>query len=335
MIRICTGTLCALLLTSAGASVGAEPKAPGYHIVKKIALGGEGGWDYLTLDGEGRRLYIARANRVMVLDVDKGTLVGEVPNTPGIHGVALVPKRGLGFTSNGRDATVTVFDLKTLKERKRIKVGKRPDAILYDPASDQVFTFNAGGGDATAINAKTETVAGTIKLGGKPEFAVADGKGHVYVNLENKHEILALDAQKLTVLHRWPVAPGKEPTGLAMDRARRRLFATCHNQKMVVLDADTGRVLATPPIGKGTDAAIFDPDTGLAFSSNGDGTLTVVRESSPGKFEVAETVKTQAGARTMALDPKTQRIFLATAKAIPNQRRRFEPNSFVILVVGK
>jgi YVTN family beta-propeller protein len=249
--------------------------------------------------------------------------------------VALVPKRNRGFSSNGRDATVTVFDLKTLRQTARIKVGNRPDAILYDPASDRVFTFNAGGGDATAIDTATEKVAGTIKLGGKPEFAVADGKGHVYVNIENKNEVLALDADKLSVLHRWTLGPGKEPTGLAIDRARRRLFSTCHSGHMVVLDADSGKVLATPPIGRGTDSCVFDPETNLAFSSNGDGTLTVVRAGDDGKFEVAENVKTERGARTMALDPKTHQIFLATAKAKPNQRRAFEAGSFVILVVGK
>jgi YVTN family beta-propeller protein len=325
----------ALSLPVAYPSSDARADGPGYRVIKRFTLGGDGGWDYLTLDGQARRLYIARANRVMVMDVDKGTLVGEVANTPGVHGVALVPELDHGYVSNGGDATVTVFDLKTLREITRIPVGKRPDAIIYDPASGRVFTFNAGSQDATAIDVKTDKVAGTIKLGGKPEFAVADGKGHVFVNIEDKSEVLDLDARELTVKHRWPLAPGKEPTGLAMDRAKRRLFASCHNEKMVVMDAETGIVLATPPIGKGTDAAVFDADAGLAFSSNGDGTLTVVRESEPGKFTVVETVTTEAGARTMALDPKTHHLFLATAKAKPGQRRSFEPGSFVILEVGK
>src|SRR5262249_45249191 len=206
---------------------------------------------------------------------------------PGIHGVALVPKRNRGFTSNGGDSTVTVFDLKTLAEKGRIKVGKRPDAIIYDPASDRVFTCNAGDKTMTAIDAKTEKVAGTIKLGGRPEFPVADEKGRVYVNLVDTHEILDLDAKELTVKNRWSVAPGKCPTGLAMDRANRRLLSTCRNKKMVVMDADTGKVLATPSIGDRTDACAFDPGTGLAFSSN-DGTLTVVREAGKGNYEVAE-----------------------------------------------
>jgi DNA-binding beta-propeller fold protein YncE len=326
--------LFALTLAIAGGGDG-DQSTPGYHVIKKIPLGGEGGWDYLTLDGQSRRLYIARADRVVVMDVDTGAKIGEVANTPGVHGVALVRKRNRGFSSNGGEASVTVFDLKTLGEVARIKVGNRPDAIIYDPASGRVFTFNAGSRDATAIDAAMEKVVGTIPLDGKPEFAVADGKGHIYVNLEDKSEVLELDARELSVLHRWPLEPGKEPAGLAMDRTGRRLFSTCHNEKMVILDADSGHVLATAPIGKGTDACVFDRDTRLAFSSNGDGTLTVVHEVGTGKFEVAETVQTQAGARTMALDPKTHNIFLATAKAKPGQRRSYEPGSFVILVVGK
>jgi DNA-binding beta-propeller fold protein YncE len=269
----------------------------------------------------------------MVVDVDKGTLVGEVPNLKGIHGVALVPKRGRGFVSNGGDSTVTVFDLDTLREVNRVKVGMRPDAIVYDPASNRVFTCNGGGRSATAIDVETEKVVGSIDLGGKPESAVADGKGQVFINLEDKSELLALDTRDLKVAQRWPVAPGRDPAGLAIDRAHRRLFSTCHNQKMVVLDADTGRVLATPPIGRGTDACVFDPDTGLAFSSNGDGTLTVVREDGKGGYEVAETVKTEPGARTMALDPKTHNVLLVTARPKAGQRRAFEPGTFVVLVV--
>jgi YVTN family beta-propeller protein len=320
----------------------AGDRLPAYHVIKTIPLGGEGGWDYLTLDSAARRLYIARADRVMVVDVDQGTLAGEVPNTPGIHGVALVPERNRGFTSNGRDSTVTVFDLQTLKEVGRIKVGKGPDAIIYDPATQRVFTFNAGSKDATAIDAQTEQVVGTVPLGGKPEFAVADGAGQVYVNLENKSEILAFDARKLVATNTWPIAPGKEPAGLAMDRKHRRLFSTCHNEKMVVLDADNGRVVATPAIGKRTDACVFDPDTDLAFSSNGDGTLTVVHEDDPDHYTVVANVETMAGARTMALDSKTHNIYLVTAKSKPvtaedkaaGRRRAFEPGSFVVVVVG-
>lgn len=335
MMKIVGGTLPALVLLAAGGVAGPQTAAPGYHVVKKIELGGDGGWDYLTFDPEAGRLYIARANRVMVVDAAEGKLVGEIPNTPGCHGVALAPKHGHGFVSNGGDATVTVFDLKTLRETARVKVGRRPDAILYDPATDRVFTFNAGSSDATAIDAATDQAVGTVGLGGKPEFAVADGKGRVYVNIEDKNEVVAFDAKNLSVEHRWPLAPGKRPSGLAMDRAKRRLFTTCGSGVMVVLDADSGKVLATPAIGQGTDACAFDPETGLAFSSNRDGTLTVVREDGSGGYAVAESVPTQAGARTMALDPKTHTLYLVTAKPKAGQQRAIEPGSFVVLVVGK
>ena len=318
----------------AGQGIAADPPSPGYQVIKKLKVGGEGGWDYLTLDPVTRRLYIARSNRVMVYDVDKEALVGEVPNTPGVHGVALVAKLDRGFASNGGDSTVTVFDLKTLAERTKIKVGAKPDAIIYDPVSNQVFTFN-GSGSATAIDPETEKVAGTIDLGGKPEFAVSDEKGQIFVNLEDKSEVLTIDAHKRTVLRRWPLAPGEEPAGLAIDRARNRLFSTCHNQKMISLDAATGEVLGTAAIGKGTDACAFDLEGSLVFSSNGDGTLTVAHEKTDGKLEVLQTVETQPTARTMAVDSKTHRVYLVAAKPKPGERRSFEPGSFVILVVGK
>ncbi len=328
-------TWTALVLLVVGGTADAQADAPGYHVLKKIPVAGEGGWDYLTVDPAAHRLYIARSNRVQVVDVDKGELVGEVEKTPGVHGVALVPKRGRGFASCGGDSTVCVFDLETLKEVNRIPVGKRPDAIIYDPASHRVFTFNAGDRDTTAIDAETEKVVGRIPLGGKPEFAVSDHKGHVYVNIEDKNEVLDLDARELSVLHRWPIAPGEEPAGLSMDRKNRRLFSSCHNDKMVVLDADSGKVVATPAIGRGTDACAFDSEARLAFSSNGDGTLTVVREGDKDQYEVAENVKTQAGARTMAIDPKAHRIYLVTAKPKAGQRRSFEPGTFTVLVVAK
>jgi len=323
--------------------VGATPAAdPGYHLMKTFKVGGDGGWDYLTMDAAARRLYISRFNRVMVLDTDSGKIVGEITGTTGVHGVALVPHSNHGYSSNGGDASVTVFDLKTLKEIAKIKVGPRPDAIIYDPGPERVFTFNAGSKDATAIDVKTEKVAGTVKLEGKPESAVADEKGMVFVNIEDKNQVVAFDSRELTVKNRWNLEGCDEPTGMAMDRANRRLFVTCHNEKMAVLDADSGKIIATPTIGKGTDACIFDPDTKLAFSSNGDGTLTVVEEESPDKFTVVANVKTEPGARTMALDSKTHSIYLCTAKqkpAPPGQgqrgRRAYEPGSFVVLVVGK
>jgi YVTN family beta-propeller protein len=341
-MRIICGASIAVGFLLFGLHASADTPGAGYHVIKTIPIGGEGGWDYLTIDSAARRLYIARSDRVMVVDVDKESLVGEVANTPGIHGVALVPEKGRGYTSNGGDGTVTVFDLQTLKETARIKVGNRPDAIIYDPASKRVFTMNAGSKDVSAIDIETNQVVGKVPLGGQPEFAVADEAGKVYVNLEDKSEVLVFDSKELQVLNRWPLAPAKEPAGLAMDRKNRRLFSTCHNDKMAVLDAESGRVIATPEIGKRTDAAIFDADTKLAFSSNGDGTLTVVHEDDPDHFIVAANVKTQAGARTMALDSKTHNIYLVTAKSRPltaedkarRVRRSFEPGSFVIVVVG-
>ncbi|HLN28289.1 MAG TPA: YncE family protein [Gemmataceae bacterium] len=337
------GVLVGFLFLLVGWNVTVQGEESGYHVLKTFAVGGEGGWDYLTMDSAARRLYISRATRVQVLDVEKGTVVGEIPNTSGVHGIAIAPKLDRGYTSNGRDGTVTVFDLKTLKELERIKVGQGPDAILFDPASGRVFTFNGRGQDATAIDAATGKVAGTVKLGGKPEAGVSDEQGTIYVNIENKNEIIAFDAKDLTVKHHWPVAPGTEPAGLAIDRSSRRLFATCHNQKMVILDADSGKVIDTPTIGKGTDACVFDPASSLAFSSNGDGTLTLVHEDAPDKFSVVANVPTRAGARTMALDSETHNILLATAKAQATPatgkggggRRSFVPGSFVILVVGK
>lgn len=340
MTPIRIGAMASFVVVAAAMGRAGEPAERGYHVIKKFEIGGEGGWDYLTMDSGTGRLFIARSDRVMVLDVETGKVEGEITKTLGIHGVALAPKHKKGFTSNGGDSTVTVFDLETLKETGRVSVGKRPDAIIYDPASDRVFTFNAGSKDATALAAEDGTVAGTVALGGKPEFAVADEKGMVYVNIEDKNEVVAIDSKNLKVKERHKIAPGEEPTGIAMDREKRRLFVTCHNEKMVVLDADSGKVVGTPAIGKGTDACVFDPGVGLAFSSNGDGTLTLVEAKPHDQYEVVANVATQAGARTMALDPKTHSIYLVTARFKPlaageRGRPKIEPNSFVVLVVGK
>jgi DNA-binding beta-propeller fold protein YncE len=314
--------------------------------VHKVAVGGEGGWDYLTVDPEARRLYVSRGNRVVVLDLDKEAVVGELADTPGVHGVAVVPELGKGFTSNGSDSSVTVFDLKTLKATGKIKASGTPDAILYDPASKRVFTFNHGTDDTTAIDASSDSVAGTLALGGEPEAAVADGRGHIFVNIRSKSEIAEFDARTLKVLNRWPLAPGTRPTGLAIDPEHRRLFSVCANQKMVVMDADKGTVIATPDIGRGSDGCMFDPSKGLAYSSNGgDGTVTVVGEGEPGQFKVLSTIPTQATARTMTLDPRTHRLYLSAATPAPapapagtapqtKGRRGNVPGSFVIVVVG-
>ena len=340
-----TGAIGMLPFAFAAPAPGQQTAAPKYHPVGKIALGGEGGWDYLTMDSAAHRLYVTRGTHVMVIDTAKNTVVGDIPNTPGVHGVALAPKLNKGFTSNGRENTVTVFDLKTLKELARIPVGKNPDAILYDPATNRVFTFNGASGDVTALDANTGKVVGTIPVGGKPEFCATDEKGMIYCNVEDTSKIAAIDARSLTVKHQWPIAPGEEASGLAFDKAHRRLFAVCGNQKMAIVDADSGKVVATPAIGSGPDACAFDPAMGFAISSNGeDGTMTVVHEDSPNAFKVAGTVTTQRGARTMTLDPVTHRLYLITAsfKAIPagaapsnpRQRPQMEPNSAVILVYG-
>ncbi len=317
--------------------------APQYHLVKRYTLGGDGGWDYITFDPASARLFIARATRVMVVDSNTGQQIGEIPNTPGVHGVALAQDLGRGFASDGRESTVTIFDFKTLKPTGEVKVGDTPDAILYDPASRRVFTFNARGHDTTAVDASEGKVVGSIPLGGKPEFAVADGKGNVYVNIEDKGEIVAFDARKLAVLNRWPLAPCESPTGLAMDKEHRRLFAGCGNRVMAVMDADSGKVITTLPIGAGVDATAFDPGTQLAFASNGSGTLTVVHEEAPDKYTVVQNAETARGARTMALDPGTHRVFLVTAQFGPapaptaeqgRPRPPMVPGSFELLVFG-
>jgi YVTN family beta-propeller protein len=333
-----------VVTVSAVAAVGFVSPVAGYHVAKKIVLGGEGGWDYLYCDSAARRIYLSRSTHVMVVDADSYAVIGDIPNTPGVHGIAIVPDLNKGFTSNGRDNSVTIFDLKTLKEIGRVAVGKNPDAIMYDPASKRVFTFNGGSQDTTAIDAGTGKVVGTVAFGGKPEFAVSDEKGHVYANIEDKSEVAQLDANKLAVDARWSLAPGEEPSGLAIDRKNHRLFSVCSNKLMVVLNTDNGKVVTTLPIGSGTDAAAFDPETGFAFSSNGEGTLTVVHEDSPDKFTVAESVPTQRGARTMTLDQKMHRLFSVSAEygptpapttERPRPRAPMVPGTFTLLVLEK
>jgi len=315
---------------------------PGYKVVQTWKLGGDGGWDYLTADSDARRLYISRGTHVMVIDADSGKSVGDIADTQGVHGIALAPELGRGFTSNGREGTVSIFDIKTLATSGKVKVGDNPDAILYDPATKRVFTFNGRSQDSTAIDGASGKVLGTIKLDGKPEFAASDAKGEIFVNIEDKSELVAIDPNKLEVKAKWPLAPCTEPSGLAIDRKNRRLFVGCDNKMMAVVDADSGKVLATPAIGEGVDATAFDSETGLAFASCGEGVLTVVKEESPSKFSVAESVPTQAGARTMALDVKTHRVFVVTAKFgpppaptadNPHPRRSILPDTFVALVL--
>ncbi len=304
---------------------------PGLHVIKTYTLGG-------------RRLYISRSTHVMVIDADSGKSVGDIADTPGVHGIALAPDLGRGFTSNGREGTISIFDLSTLKTIKKVQVGDNPDAILFDPATKRVFTFNGRSQDSTAIDAATGEVVGKILLGGKPEFGVTTGAGDLFVNLEDKSEILALDPKTLKVKSRWPLAPCQEPSGLAIDVKNRRLFSGCDNKMMAVVNADTGKVIITVPIGDGVDANGFDPETGFAFASCGEGVLTVAHEDSPDTFSVVQNVSTQRGARTMAVDSKTHQIFLVTAKfgpppaateQQPRPRPSILPDSFVVLVVGK
>ena len=320
-------------------AVSAAPGASGYKVIKTVPISGEGGWDYVTVDSDARRVYVSHATQVVVLDADSYEVVGSIPDTQGVHGIAIASDLGRGFTSNGRTNTATIFDLKTLKTIGTVNTGANPDAIVYDSGTKRVFTLNGRSKDATAINAADGTVAGTLALGGKPEFAVADGKGSIYVNIEDTSELVQFDPQKLTVTHRWPQKPCQEASGLAIDRKSRRLFSGCDNKMMAVMDADSGKVVATPPIGEAVDANGFDPATQLAFASNGDGTLTVVHEDSPDKFTVVENVPTKKSARTMALDLKTHNIFLPAADfdpPAPGERRgKMKPGSFVLLVLGK
>ena len=316
--------------------VAALASATDYKVVKTWKLGGDGGWDYLLVDSDGHRLFIARATRVMVIDTTSGKQIGEIADTPGVHGIALAPEFGRGFTSNGKENTVSVFNLKSLAVEKKIKVGSGPDAILYDPFSKRVFTFNGKGTDmdATAVDASKGEVVGKVDLGGKPEFAATDEKGTVFVNLEDKSELVAFDPRKLTIKSRWKLTGCEEPTGLAIDRKHHRLFAGCGgNKKMAIVDADSGKVLALPAIGEGCDATAFDPDRDLAFASAGDGTITAIKEDGPDKFSVAQTIPTQKGARTMALDEKTHQLFTVTANVSgTRENRTIAPDSFVVLV---
>lgn len=335
-------TLAALLAIAVFAPLRAA--GSGYHVLDRFKVGGEGGWDYLTIDPRAQRLYFGRSTRVQILDSASGKVLGEIPDTPGVHGVALAADLNRGFTSNGRDSSVTIFDLKTLARIAKVHLEARnPDAILYEPTTRRVFTFNGGSANATAIDAASGKVLGYVALGGRPEFAVADGHGRIFVNLEDSSAVVTLDPKRLAVLARWPLAPGEEPSGLALDAAHHRLFSVCSNKRMVVLDSGTGRLVATLPIGDGPDGSAYDPGTGLAFSSNGEGTLTVVHEDAPDRFTVVGDVPTEPRARTMALDPVTHRVYLATARfgeapaatpEHPHPRPPMIADSFEILVLG-
>ncbi len=283
---------------------------------------GDTGWDYLTVDAPSHRVYVSRGDRVLVIDAPGRKVVGEIAPTPGVHGIAVVPELDRAFTSNGRAASVTVFSASTLAIVGEVKgTGENPDAILYDSASGRVFTFNGRGKSATAINAKTLAIEGTVPLDGKPEGPASDGQGHIFVNIEDTNTLAVFDSRSLAVTARWSLAPCDEPTGLALDAAHQRLFVGCHNKRMMVVDSSTGRIVTSLPIGEGVDGTAFDPATGLAYASNGDGTLTVVHEDSPESFRVVQNVSTQRGARTLALDLATHRVYLVTAQFGPSRRR--------------
>jgi YVTN family beta-propeller protein len=318
--------------------------ATSYKVVKSIRVPGDGGWDYLTADSQNRRLYISHGTKVDVLNLDTGRIVGEIPNTNGVHGIAIADDLHRGFVSDGRDNQVTIFDLKTLAVISTVKAGTHPDGIVYDPFSQRVFAFNGRSKDVTAIEAATGKIAGTVPLDGKPEFPVTDAQGNLYVNIEDKSEIVHLDPKALAVKDRWSVAPCESPSGLAIDAKNQRLFAVCDNEMMAVVDAGSGKVITTVAIGGGPDAAAFDPETKLVFSSNGEGTLTVVKQQTPDTYTVAQTVKTQRGARTMALDLKAHKVYLSDADFgpapaatadNPRPRPKILPGTFKLLVVSE
>lgn len=316
----------------------------GYHITKRLKVGGEGGWDYLTVDEAARRLYISRGTHVMVIDIDADKVVGDIPNTPGVHGIAIAPELNRGFTSNGKTDTSTIFDLKTLKVLGTVKTGGNPDAIIYDPASKKVFTFNGRSKDTTIFDAATGKVEHTIPLGGKPEYAATDGKGKVFVNNEDTNEVIEISSLGDYKLRKFPLKSCEEPAGMGLDAKRDIVFSGCHNKTMTVLDTKAGKVIASLPVGASVDGNGFDAATGLAFSSNGDGSLTIAHEASPGKYEVLDTVATQKGSRTMAVDPKTHNVYLPAAQFVQpkeptqagtKQRPVMVKDSFEVLVVGK
>lgn len=324
-------------------SAESKPVTDGYHVVTVWHVGGEGRWDILAVDPAGKRLYVPRSTHMQVIDTATGKLVGDLKDTPGIHGVVIVADAHRGFTSNGGDGTVTVFDLKTLKAEGTVKAGQGPDAILYDPYSKKVLCFNGKSNDVTVIDPKAEpakAAVATIALGGKPEFGVSDEKGRVYVNLEDKSSVVAIDMKTMKVADTWKIEGGEEPSGLAIDTKHHRLFAACSNQVLAVLDAKTGKTVATVPIGKGADGCEFDPGTGEALvPCGGDGVLTVVKEVSPDKFEVAQKVATKPGARTMTLDATSHTAYLPTAEfgeaAAGARRPPMKPDTFMIVVVSK
>jgi YVTN family beta-propeller protein len=347
-MKIHFSTAATLLLGIAGGWMQASQAAPAltesYEVIAKYAVGGIGGWDFLSVDEKRHRLYISRSDHVQIVDTTSGKVVGDIPGTAGVHGIAIAGDLGLGFTSNGRSDSVTVFDLDTFSVIDTVKVtGSNPDAILYEPYSKRILTFNGRSANVTVIDATTRRVVGTIAVSGKPEVAVADGRGQAFVNIEDKNSIAVIDMASLAVSKYWPLGSCDGPTGLAIDRKRNRLFSVCHNKKMIVVDGSSGNVIAELPIGAEVDGAEFDATLDLAFSSNGDGTMTIVKSGEPGQITVTGTVTTQKSAKTIALDAITHRIYLPAASFAPPPPSTLEkprprpsmiPDSFVILVLA-
>jgi DNA-binding beta-propeller fold protein YncE len=316
----------------------------GYKILQKVSLPGDGGFDFLVVDSDSRRVYITHNDSVQVLDADSLKLVGTIENVPHPHGVVILPDLGKGYATSGEPGSVVVFDLKTLKRLSEISTSKDTDVIIYDPATQKVITFDGDSQNATVIDPATDKVVQTVDLGGSPEVAVSDGKGHLFDNLESASEVLKIDAKTMKIIHRWPLEPGVSPSGLSMDLEHHRLFSGCHNQLLVVMNSKNGKVIQTLPIGEKVDGTYFDPASATIFSSNGDGTLTVIHEDSPDHYTLVQNVQTEPGAKTLAFDSKTGRIFLSTAKREPppaptqedpKPRSKIIPGTFQILVVGK
>ena len=323
--------------------VAAAFAAEGYKVLNKIKIGGTGGWDYCAVDSAARRLYASHGTSVEVVDIEAGKVVGSIQQLHGVHGIAIAADLGKGFISNGQSNSVTIFDLKGLAKTGEPATGGNPDSICYEPKTQRVFTFNGRSNDSSAIDAKSNEIVGTVKLGGKPEFCAVDGAGKIYNNLEDTSEVIEIDAAKLTVLRRASLAPADGPSGLAIDTKDKKLFSVCSNKMMAVTDIKTLKVIATPAIGQGPDAAGYDPGIGLAFSSNGEGTLTIVK-SVNGKWDAVDTVATERGARTMTVDEKTHRVYLLAAEYGPTPEAKegqkkarppILPDSFRVLVVGK
>ena len=333
-----------LPLVVLGLSFSAAAQDSSYFVAARLAVGGNGGWDYLSIDPNTHLLYLSRADRVTIVDTVSGKSVGEIPETAGVHGIALAPDLNRGFISCGKGNIVKVFDVKTRAVLANVATGDGPDAILYEPHTRRVFAFNGRGRSATVIDAKTNSVVATIALAGKPEFARADGRGAVFVNIEDTAELAMIDARSAMLKSRWPLPKCEDPSGLALDAAHRRSFSTCANQVLAVLNMDSGQLVASVPIGKGVDGGEFDPATQNVFSANGEGNMTVVHEIDPDHYMVQQTLSTQRGARTIALDTGAHRLYLPTAELSPPPPASEEnahprpapiPGTFVVLVVQR